>query len=45
MILDGFKFSINFFIIGVLYNYLLIIFSALYSYYLYTDIQSSTNGT
>jgi len=35
----------DFFIIGILYNYLLIIFSALYSYYLYTHIQSSTNGT
>jgi hypothetical protein len=35
----------NFFIIGILYNYLLIIFSALYSYYLYTHIKSSTNGT
>ncbi|MDA9660858.1 hypothetical protein N9T78_01050 [Gammaproteobacteria bacterium] len=35
----------DFFIIGILYNYLLIIFSALYSYYLYTRIKSSTNGT
>ena len=35
----------DFFIIGILYNYLLIIFSALYSYYLYTHIKSSTNGT
>jgi len=35
----------DFFIIGILYNYSLIIFSALYSYYLYTHIQSSTNGT
>jgi hypothetical protein len=35
----------NFFIIGILYNYLLIIFSALYSFYLYTYIKSSTNGT
>ena len=35
----------DFFIIGILYNYLLIIFSALYSFYLYTHIKSSTNGT
>ena len=35
----------DFFIIGILYNYLLIIFSVLYSYYLYTHIKSSTNGT
>jgi len=35
----------DFFIIGILYNYLLIIFSALYSYCLYTHIKSSTNGT
>jgi hypothetical protein len=35
----------DFFIIGILYNYLLIIFSALYSYYLYTHIKSSTNGS
>ena len=35
----------DFFIIGILYNYSLIIFSALYSYYLYTHIKSSTNGT
>ena len=35
----------DFFIIGILYNYLLIIFSALYSFYLYTYIKSSTNGT
>ena len=35
----------DFFIIGILYNYLLIVFSALYSFYLYTHIKSSTNGT
>jgi hypothetical protein len=35
----------DFFIIGILYNYILIIFSALYSFYLYTHIKSSTNGT
>ena len=35
----------DFFIMGILYNYSLIIFSALYSYYLYTHIKSSTNGT
>ena len=35
----------NFFIIGILYNYLIIIFTTLYSYYLYSHIKSSTNGT
>ena len=35
----------DFFIIGILYNYILILFSALYSFYLYTHIKSSTNGT
>ena len=35
----------DFFIIGILYNYLIIIFITLYSYYLYTQIKSSTNGT
>ena len=35
----------NFFIIGILYNYLIIIFVTLYSYYLYNHIKSSTNGT
>jgi len=35
----------DFFIIGILYNYLIIIFVTLYSYYLYTQIKSSTNGT
>ena len=35
----------NFFIIEILYNYLIIIFATLYSYYLYTKIKSSTNGT
>ena len=35
----------NFFIIEILYNYLIIIFATLYSYYLYTQIKSSTNGT
>ena len=38
-------FLTDFFIIGILYNYLLIMFSALYSFYLYTHIKSSTNGT
>ena len=46
ILLSNFIYSLtDFFIIGILYNYLLIIFSALYSYYLYTHIQSSTNGT
>ena len=35
----------NFFIIEILYNYLIIIFATLYSYYLYRQIKSSTNGT
>ena len=35
----------NFFIIEILYNYLIIIFATLYSYYLYTHIKSSSNGT
>ena len=35
----------DFFIIGIFYNYLITIFATLYSYYLYTHIKSSTNGT
>ena len=35
----------NFFIIEILYNYLIIIFVTLYTYYLYTHIKSSTHGT
>lgn len=35
----------NFFIIEIFYNYLIIIFATLYTYYLYTKIKSSTNGT
>jgi hypothetical protein len=35
----------NFFIIEILYNYLIIILATLYTYYLYTKIKSSTNGT
>ena len=35
----------NFFIIEILYNYLIIIFATLYTYYLYTQIKSSTHGT
>ena len=35
----------NFFIIEILYNYLIIIFATLYSYYLYTQIKSYSNGT
>ena len=35
----------DFFIIGIFYNYLIIIFATLYSYYLYTQIKSYSNGT
>ena len=35
----------DFFIIGIFYNYLMIIFATLYSYYLYTQIKSYSNGT
>jgi len=46
ILLSVFIYSLsNFFIIGILYNYLIIIFTTLYSYYLYSHIKSSTNET
>ena len=46
ILLSVFIYSLsNFYIIGILYNYLIIIVTTLYSYYLYNNIKSSTNGT